>query len=314
MNPAALGAALALALPTSLPPSAPADSVGAVLRDSSERAALAEVLDGRLVLAADAKEDEAVFYKEALRTLLKTPTGRSLAEAFADLPGGPVTVRFESLERIGGKAVAEDGKDAVVLGRTLLSWKPEWAAQQGAGLLAHELLGHMLSSRRARAAGVGWEHAACLEDEVDAGLVGTLVTLEAGWRFLDPGAESLLKDRPAYEAELQWRQPEYAVALRDAELADPRGALRARLAQVEGRFDTPQTRELFGRALRERLDFLESRPDVRQSLADYAAHPFHREMEAAIVLRLARLRTLAPPPPEDQSPLSGDAEAALAPH
>lgn len=302
MNTAALGAALALALPTSGPPVMPA-----------ERAALADVLGGRVVLAAGVTEPEAALYEEALRALLRTPTGRSLAETFVDTPGGPVTVRFESLDRIGGKAVAEEGKDTVVLGRTLLDWKHEWAAQQGAGLLAHELLGHMLSARRARAAGVAWEHGASLEDEVDAGLVGTLVTLEAGWRFLDPWAETLIRDRAAYESELLWRQPEYAVALRAHEFADPEAALRSRLAAVDARFETPASRELFGRAIRERLDLLAARPDILRSLVAYGGHPFRRAVEAAIDGRLARLRTMAPPTPEEQSPTGGD-EVGLAPH
>lgn len=300
MSPAVLSAVLALAHPTSPTPVLPIDSVDTLL-------------SGRVVLAAEATATEAELYQEALRVLLKTPTGRSLAETFVDTPGDPVTVRFETLERIGGKAMAEKGKDTVVLGRTFLDWKPEWAAQQGAGLLAHELLGHMLSARRARAAGVAWEHGASLEDEINAGLVGTLVTLEAGWRFLDPGAEKLIKDRAAYEAELQWGQPEYAVTLRAHEFADPAAALRGRLALLDGRFESPASRELYGRALRERLELLEARPDILQSLVAYAAHPFRRAMEAAIDLRLARLRTIAPPSPESQSPPAAD-EAGPAPH
>lgn len=300
MTPALLAGALALASPASQPPAALA------------LPPLAEVFGGRVVLAADATETEADLYDAAVRALLKTPTGRSLAEAFADVPGGVVTVRFEDLERIGGKAVTEDGKDGVVLARAPLAWKRDWAVNRFAELMGHELLGHMLSSRQARARGVAWEHGASLEDEVNAGLVGTLVALEAGWRFLDPWAERLLKDRAAYEAELHWRQPEYAVALRASELADPAAALAARLAQVEARLASPEGRALYADALRERLDLLAARPDLRLALTRYPEQPFHKDLEAAITLRLARLRVIAPPPPEQQSPSEGEVQVGAA--
>lgn len=293
MSPAALAAALALSAPSAVleaPPVLP------LSRGAAERLADAVVLD------PSASAEDAAVYAEAMAMLVRTPTGRSLAERFAALPGGTVTVRFADLEAVGGRVHFSEAGDAVVLGRGQLAWKREWAVLRTVELLGHELLGHALSHRRARAAGVAWEHGACLEDEVNAGLVGVLVGLEAGWRFLDPWAEGLLKDRAAYERALHWRQPEYAVALREDELADPVGALEARLALVPDRLEEGGGRRRYEAALTERLELLRSRPDLTALLKAYAAHPFREEMAAEVARRLERLAAVAPPPPGLQSP------------
>lgn len=301
MTPALLAGALALAVPTSRPPALGAD---ADAPDTVERAALAAAFAGRVRLAEGATPEESGLFDEALRAVLRTPTGRSLAEAFLAAPGGPVTVRFEDLERVGGRAVVVDGQDAVALTRSVLGWRRDWAVLRAAELLGHELLGHVLSHRLARAVGAEFEHGASLEDEVNAGLVGILVVLEAGWRFLDPVAADLLRDRAAYEEALHWRQPEYAVALRDGELADPVLALRGRRARVAISLADPGARALYAAALDERLALLSQRPELAAALAAYASHPFHARLAADIAARVARLRALAPPFPESQSPVA----------
>lgn len=283
MNAAALAAALALS-----------GFAGRVGPD--------EVFASRVVLAPGASEAEAEVFAEALDRLLRTPTGRSLAEEFVSVPGGTVTVRFADLEAVGGRVHFSDGGGEVVLGRGPLSWKREWAVLRTLEVLGHEVLGHALSHRRARAAGAWWEHGASLEDEVHAGLVGVLVGLEAGWRFLDPWAEGLLRDRPDYERRLHWRQPEYAVALRDEELEDPLGALAARSALVPTQLEEGGGRLRFEAALEDRLAYLRSRPDLVESLKAYARHPFHAKMASDIAARLERLSAIAPPPPGLQSP------------
>ncbi len=252
----------------------------------------AAVLAAVLVLSPAATPKERALYDEAVRLTLATETGRSLAEQAAAL-GLKTEVRFEDLS---GRAEPSHSGDRVVLARSLLAWKAGWAGLQAARTLAHEAFGHILAQQRARSAGVSWELGCTLDDEVNAAVIGYLVELEAGWRFLDPNAELLLTDRAAYEASLLTQQPAYAVTLREAELDAPVAVLRARLAELSG--SRPTLVEHFA----ERLAYLESDLVHPAALAAYKAHPFRAALRAEIAARIERLRAVAPPPPALQSP------------
>lgn len=255
----------------------------------------AAVLAAVLVLSPAATPDERALYEEAVRLTLATETGRSLAEQAA--AGGLKTeVRFEDLEGIGGKAEPSASGDRVVLARSLLKWKPGWAGLQAARTLAHEAFGHILAQQRARAAGVSWEFGCTIDDEVNAAVIGYLVELEAGWRFLDPNAELLISDRAAYEAYLLTQQPAYAVTLREAELDASVAVLRARLAELSA--SRPALAEHFA----DRLAYLESDPRHPAALSAYKSHPFRAALRAEIAARIERLRLVAPPAPALQSP------------
>lgn len=253
------------------------------------------VLAAVLVLSSAATPAERALYDEAVRLTLATETGRSLAEQ-ALARGLKTEVRFEDLDGIGGRAEPSGAGDRVVLARSLLAWKPEWAGIEAARTLAHEAFGHILAQQRARAAGVSWEFGSTLDDEVNAGVIGYLVELEAGWRFLDPNAELLLTDREAYEASLGTQQPEYAVALRDGELDAPVAALKGRLAELTAAH--PALTKYFS----ERLAYLEGDPARAALLTAYKSHPFRAALRAELTARIERLRTLAPPLPGLQSP------------
>lgn len=278
MNAAVLAAALAL------PPAAPPAALP-----------LAERFSAAVTLSPAASPEERALFAEAVRLTLGTETGRSLAERY--LAGGlPCEVRFEELSGIGGKAESSASGDRAVLARGILGWKPGWAGLLAARTFAHEVLGHILSHQRARAAGVSFEFSATLDDEVNAAVIGYLVELEAGWRFLDPDAELLLSDRAAYEAALLTRQPEYALTLREEELDAPVRALKERLAEFS------VTHPHLVADLPGRLAHLESHPAPPAALAAYKSHPFRAAVRAEVAARVERLRAIAPPPPGLQSP------------
>lgn len=261
---------------------------------SLSSAPLAERLGTLVTLSASASAEERALYDEAVRLTLGTQTGRSLAEQYLAL-ASKAEVRFEDVSGIGGRAEPGAQGDRVVLARSLLGWKPGWAGILAARTLAHELFGHILGYQRARAAGVAWELGASIDDEVNAAVIGYLVELEAGWRFLDPHAELLLSDREAYEADLLIQQPSYAATLRTGELSAPAAALRARAAELS---DRPYLLAYFA----ERLAYLEADPAHAAALAAYKDHPFRRALLAELDARIERLRALAPPPPALQSP------------
>ncbi|MBI5595913.1 MAG: hypothetical protein HY928_07480 [Elusimicrobia bacterium] len=267
---------------------------GTALEDAPKpRPALAERFAAQVSLSSAASPAERALYDEAVRLMLKGETGRALGERLL-AAGVSVAVSFSDLEDKGGMAGFDAGAARVTLSRSVLSWKPASGSLRAAEVLAHELLGHVLSHAEAEAAGAGWEANALLSDEVNAYVVGWLVSLEAGWRFLDTGAETLLADRAAFERELHWKQPHYGALLEDGELADPLGALRARRAD-------PRAVGGFVDSLSERLKFLESRPDVLASLVRRRSSPAGAAFAAELAARIERLRLLAPPLPGLQS-------------
>jgi len=257
-------------------------------------APLSERLAALVTLSTSSTAQESALYDEAVRITLGTETGRSLAERYV-AGGSKAEVRFEDVPGIGGRAEPSAQGDRVVLARSLLGWKAEWAGLQAARTFAHELLGHILAYQRARAAGVSWELGSAIDDEVNAAVIGYLVELEGGWRFLDPNAELLINDREAYEAALLTQQPSYAVTLRSGEFLAPAAALRARSAELS---DRPHLLVYFA----ERLAYLEGDPAHAAALAAYEGHPFRRALLAEVSARVERLRALAPPPPGLQSP------------
>lgn len=256
------------------------------------REPLAERFAAQVVLSPSSTDAERALYDEAVRLLLKSETGRSLSERLL-ATGTTVVVEFSDLEDKGGTADFNGAPSRVKVSRGVLSWKPASGSLRTAEVLAHEILGHVLS--HAEASGAGWEASALLSDEVNAYVVGWLVSLEAGWRFLDPDAERLLADRGAFEQALHWRQPHYAALLEDSELGDPLGALRVRRADARAVGE-------FSSSIAERLLFFEARPDVLSSVVRYRASPAAAAVAAALSARIERLRRLAPPPPGLQSP------------
>ncbi len=253
---------------------------------------LSERFAERVSLSSAAAPAERALYDEAMRLVLNTPTGRSLAEELL-IKDRRVEVAFKDLDGIYGLADCGDGALArVSVSRGHLTWRPELAALVLAETLAHELLGHVLQQRRAEEAGVGFEFNSSLLDELNAEAVGWTVGFEAGWPYPNARAEELAAKPAAYAEELVWGGSSYSEGLARAELADPVAAYEGRLAALDRRVSDPALRAKLKARFEARVALLKSREDLRASFSRAASDPFFDRLEADMAARASRLQGL----------------------
>jgi len=185
---------------------------------------------------------QAAALARAVRRMLGSPTGRSLAEQFL-AEGAPAVVRFETFEgsrlyeeggrkTFYGPIALTDWRDGRVLVRINLNYlaaDDRALEQELPSFLAHELLGHGLWYVRAVKAKLlpAYHHHEL--NEANARLVGWLVDYELDRRFEDPGAWNYLSDPAQYLSKLKLWLPFYALAFSSDELKRPVQALEARL-------------------------------------------------------------------------------------
>jgi len=176
-----------------------------------------------------------------LTLLLKTRTGAELAEEFVKL-GATARVGFARIP--GSRILVEHGKSSVhgTLGRTFTRKKPalvelnilllqtKAGRVEVAGVLAHELLGHVRAASGAEAGSVKGTLDFYDGDELGARLAGWNVALELG--RMDPDALDYLKDPEGYSRSSPTADDSYALLFSRKELSDPVRVLKERLAAV----------------------------------------------------------------------------------
>lgn len=162
-----------------------------------------------------------------------SPLGRELSAAFT-ARGRPVRVVFEDMKT----TVSEDGLDGqkgrsdfesktFVVGLSTLLRDPRWR-DEGAGTLAHELLGHC-DRYQALPPGLSTStYHLYAGDETYASLVGWIVTLELGSRAHASEALAMAEGRAAIESNRRFLNLAYAQALSLREMSAPAGAYAAR--------------------------------------------------------------------------------------
>ncbi len=218
-----------------MPPLAAGTDDPNLLRDVLSRVRLREDSDPRAASAL----------QRALRDILRTPTGREVAEDFV-AERASAEVRFEALDgtliSINGRRVvsgmlgqarSDEGRHVVALNRLYLDADPEIASREMAATLAHELFGHVLEHRRATQADFPLDVLNRYRgDEANGRLIGWLVQTELGAPLSDRGMWAYLKSPERYHQRLALIAPYYAQTFSAAEMANPLPSLRARLADV----------------------------------------------------------------------------------
>lgn len=162
-----------------------------------------------------------------------SPLGRELSAAFV-ARGRPVLVVFEKMDTTvhGGEldgprawSEFESSPFAVVLSDVLR--EPRWR-DEGAGTLAHELLGHV-DRYQALPPGLSTStYHLYAGDETYASLVGWTVSLELGARGSEAQALEMASGRASVESRRRFTTLAYAQALSLAEMSAPAEAYAAR--------------------------------------------------------------------------------------
>jgi hypothetical protein len=196
-------------------------------------------------LAGDPEQQAAL--RQAVGTVLGTPTGRSLAQQFV-ATGAKARVSFtaygntELLNENGktvlfgthGETNAFQDQIEVTLNQDFMKTDPAFRQQYMAGTLAHELLGHGLESVKAKKAGVFDTYNAYYRDnESNARLVGWSVEAELGGKVYDSDMWSYLKDPEDFHRLLQVSHPYYSTTFTPEEAKDLLGTLGKRLANAQ---------------------------------------------------------------------------------
>lgn len=198
----------------------------------------------RLTITGDKKEREALG--EAIGSILKTKTGRELAEAFVN-EGASAEIKMRAFE--GGKVVEKNGVKVLsgvagitlstenppkaVLSLVYLDTDPEFRRVAMAGTLAHELFGHAFEKQRADKAGlpeVARHH--YRGDEVGSRLIDWMVQTELAGKVVDSDAGPYLSDPEGYYRGLLTVHPYYATTLSLTEMKNPVDTLRARRKMI----------------------------------------------------------------------------------
>lgn len=204
----------------------------------------------RLVAQVSTRPDDdpraAPALREAFAAILRTRTGRELAQSFVD-EGAVASVGFETID---GSGVAEENGIKVVRGtggytrtdvdpplvtlnRAYLDADPEYRRVELASVLAHEMLGHALESQRAPGAGVSGDVLNYYRgDEGNASLIGWLVRAELGGRLINWSMWKYLEEPERFYKTIRFIAPDYALSLSPAEMRDPASAWRERLDRV----------------------------------------------------------------------------------
>ena len=267
----AAAAAARLALPQALPTAPAVGTVnfdGGALRRSDAAGPPPAAQAKRSLLAAEAEADPALLRKvlsrvrlgsdpdprasaaleSAMRDVLRTPSGREVAEdfvalnascdvSFGRLDGALVTINGRKvLSGSLGVTQQTDGRDVVVLNRLFLEADKELSSRELAGTLAHELFGHSLEGQRAERARFP---ASVLDhyrgDEANGRLIGWLVMTELGAPLSDGGMWNYLDDPESFHRKLALIDPYYAGTFSSSEMTDPLPVLRARLEETRRR-------------------------------------------------------------------------------
>ncbi|OGR96700.1 MAG: hypothetical protein A2V88_01600 [Elusimicrobia bacterium RBG_16_66_12] len=204
----------------------------------------------RLRLDDGGDASRAAALKRAVRSMLKTPTGRDMAEQFI-AEGAKGIVRFEAFE--GSRLYDANGRRIFYAPRAFTDWKgdhvdvrmnldylgtdAQFQEQDLPPTLAHELFGHGLWYWRAAAENAlqAFHHHEL--NETNARLVGWLVDFEMDRRFEENGAWNYLQDPAQFLRNLKLRLPYYALTFSNEELARPLEALEARLVSARAKRD-----------------------------------------------------------------------------
>lgn len=214
---------------------------------ADETTLLREVL-ARVKIVEDGDPRAAAALRGALRDVLRTPTGREIAEDFVAL-NATSDVRFEKLDGVLitingrkvvsgllGQARSDDGRSVVEINRLFLDADPEISSREMAGTLAHELFGHILENHRAARVKFPEEVQEHYRgDEANGRLIGWLVRTELGAPLSDGGMWSYLQDAERFHDRLALIDPYYAQTLSASEMNDPLPTLNARLKKARGR-------------------------------------------------------------------------------
>lgn len=184
----------------------------------------------------------------ALAQVLETPTGRELAAAFVaegasarvfmgELEGSAVVLRGgrKVLGGSGGSLDARMDPPLAVVNRHFLDVDPAYRRLELPHTLAHELLGHGLTARRAQKAGFARALDYYRGDEALAALGGWLVSLELGAPADDHWLRRYAESPEDYYRGLSELAEAYSVTLSPAQMRAPQSAWRRRLLALEGR-------------------------------------------------------------------------------
>ncbi len=198
----------------------------------------------RLKFIGGKKEKEAIT--EAVESILKTKTGRALAEQFVK-EGATAEVTMAAIG--DGKAIEEKGKKVLsgIAGTTDPSEKPpkitlsiayfdtdaDFRRVAMAGTLAHELFGHAFERQRADKVGFSSEVLHHYRgDELGSRLVDWMVQTELEGKVVDADPSGYLEDPEGYYRGLLTVSPYYAITLSPKEMKNPVTTLRARRAMI----------------------------------------------------------------------------------
>lgn len=198
-----------------------------------------EDLRGALRLPGDPTERRLIH--AAIDRIVQAPLAREMAREFAGL-GSQVDIEFVSfseahIEEYQGRKVLRgipasvnfDSKNPRVrVNRLYLETEPGYARLELAKVLAHELLGHVLETLKARRAGVGAVYAGLVENETNASAVAWTVSVELGDPPNDPREGLFIKEPQEWWRRMRLDLPAYAVLLELAEYSNPFSALEGR--------------------------------------------------------------------------------------
>lgn len=227
-------------------PSVPSAGGDEKMAPAGARPLLARMLE-RVRLDDRGRPDEKKALEDSFRRLLATPTGRRYAEEFL-AEGLTAHVHFEDFA--DSQLYLVDGRKRFYAAQAYTDWKqegyaeirlnrhyvdgdPDFMRESLPSIIGHELLGHGLWYGRAAKENLYLAFHYHELNETIARLVGWAVDHELDGRFEEAGAWNYLSDPAHYLSNLKMRLPYYAVTFGHAEMADPIGTLRSRLAAAK---------------------------------------------------------------------------------
>jgi hypothetical protein len=179
----------------------------------------------RLVFKGNKQDREAIG--EAVATILKTKTGRRLAQEFVN-EGASAEISVAGTDN-AGETDTSVNPPKVKLSRKYLGTEPDYSKVAMAGTLAHELFGHAFEAQRAKKAGFSeTAHDHYRGDEVGARLIDWLVQTELTGKVADADPKPYLTNPEAYYRDLVTHDAYYAGTLSPREMKNPVAALKGR--------------------------------------------------------------------------------------
>ena len=214
---------------------------------AAQDAELLKTLLASLELRPDVDPRAAPALNAALSDLVKTPTGREVAQQFL-ASGAKAKVEFGDVvnsttaivngRRIliasGGNTDTKKHPPVVLLNRHFLDTDPDYRRVKLPAILAHELFGHALEQQRAEKAGVSFYALNHYRgDEANSGLIEWLLQTELGGPLDNGHMWSYLADPERYHADLKTNMPYYSTTLSTVEMRSPVAALEGRVAGIK---------------------------------------------------------------------------------